>query len=409
MGPKMLILSASAGAGHVRAAQAIELAAREVIPDVQISNIDVMTLTNAGFRRIYSKAYLNLVNSAPHVMGYVYDYFDRPRAEKDRKERLRRAFQKLNLRKLTRALTSEPWDIAVSTHFLPAEIIAMLRRSRKLSLKQVVVTTDFDTHRMWANDPAEAYTTATEEGKLYLCNAWGVDPARVHVTGIPIHPAFAKPRPRDTCAKQLNLQDDRPVILQLAGGFGVGPIADAYRALLSIRTPAQIVVVCGKNEKAKRDLASIPVPQQHSAQILGYTDEMDKWMACADIVVSKPGGLTTSELLARGNAMLIVNPTPGQESRNSDFVLENGAGLKVNSLATLAYKAELILSDPARLKKLQANSKSLGKPRAAYHVLQIIQQVLSSPPTPFTAATPTLDTPQTQSPSRPMETAAPKR
>lgn len=379
MSLRILILSASAGAGHVRAAQAVELAARELLPDATIANYDVMTLTNAAFRRIYAKAYLDLVNRAPHVMGYVYDYFDRPQRLKDRRERLRRVFQRMNLRKLSKVLRSQDWDVAVSTHFLPAEIIAMLRKGRKLDTRQVVVTTDFDCHRMWVNEPAEAYTAATVEGKLSLAR-WGVAEKKVFVTGIPIHPVFAGDRDRVACRRAFEVGDgpggsDRPVVLQLAGGFGVGPIGECFRALLSMETPTDILVVCGKNERARAELAKAEVPGRHRVRVLGFTDRMDELMACADVVVTKPGGLTTSEVLARGAAMAIINPTPGQEMRNADHVLEAGAGVKINSLSAVAWKVESLLKDSARLQRLRAASRSAGRPRAAYDVVQIIQDV----------------------------------
>src|SRR5205807_1427378 len=163
--PRILILSASVGAGHLRAAQAVELALREVVPDATVRNVDILTLTNAAFRRVYGKAYLDLVNKAPHVLGYFYDMLDRPsRSGKNRSDRVRLAVEKLNLTGFTRFLQEEPWDLIINTHFLPAEIVASLRKQERLNVPQVTVTTDFETHRLWVNQPCERYFTATEEG-----------------------------------------------------------------------------------------------------------------------------------------------------------------------------------------------------------------------------------------------------
>src|SRR5437773_8046588 len=180
-------------------------------------------MTNALFRRIYGKAYLDLVNRAPHVLGYFYDMLDRPsRSGKNRSDRLRRAIEKLNLKSFMRFLQDEPWDLVINTHFLPAEIIASLRRHKRLSLPQVTVTTDFETHRLWVNQPCDRYFTATAEGALYLRH-WGV-PKEVDIiaTGIPIHPVFSEPKNRTECLKRQELTGEHPVVLQLAGGFGVG-------------------------------------------------------------------------------------------------------------------------------------------------------------------------------------------
>jgi processive 1,2-diacylglycerol beta-glucosyltransferase len=367
---KILVLSASVGAGHMRAAQAVELALREIAPDAEVRNIDLLTLTNAGFRRVYGKAYLDLVNRAPHVLGYIYDMLDKPRDPDSKRDKMRLVVEKLNLKKFTALMAEEKWDAVVNTHFLPAEIIASLRRDQKLSVPQITVTTDFETHRLWVNQPCEQYTTATSEGSAYL-NHWGVPAAQTRVTGIPIHPVFAKPKSRDECVKRQGLVGDRKIVLQLAGGFGVGPIEKLYRGLLSIETPIEVVVVAGKNEQVREELQRVEVPPRHRAKILGFTDQIDELMAAADLVVSKPGGLTTSEVLARGAAMAIVNPIPGQESRNSDYLLENGAAIKINNVGTLPMKIDALLKDDSRLNTLKANAKRISHPRSAYEVAQM--------------------------------------
>jgi processive 1,2-diacylglycerol beta-glucosyltransferase len=367
--PRILVLSASVGAGHLRAAQAVELALREVAPQATVRNLDVLELTNPLFRRLYGKAYLDLVNHAPHMLGYFYDILDRPRRPNSKQDRWRLALEKLNLRQFTRLLQDEPWDLVINTHFLPAEIIAGLRRRAKLTLPQVTATTDFETHRLWVNQPCDHYFTATEEGARNL-HGWGVPPEQTTVTGIPIHPVFAKAKDGAACRKKLGLGGDRPVVLQLAGGFGVGPIEKLYQALLAVDRPLDLVVVAGRNEKLKTELEAIPAGPRHRARVLGFTDQIDEWMAAADLVVSKPGGLTTSETLARGAVMVVVNPIPGQESRNSDYLLENGAAIKGNNVATLAYKVDSLLADSKRLAQLKANVARLARPRAAYDVVE---------------------------------------
>jgi processive 1,2-diacylglycerol beta-glucosyltransferase len=357
----------------MRAAQAVELALRQLAPNAHVQNIDLLTLTNAAFRRVYGKAYLDLVNLAPHVLGYVYDLLDKPREPDSKRDRFRLAIEKLNLTKFTDMMETQQWDIVVNTHFLPAEIIASLRRDQKLAVPQITVTTDFETHRLWVNQPCERYTTATEEGAAYLRH-WGVPAENVVVTGIPIHPVFSQPKDRGECLMRQGLVGDRPIVLQLAGGFGVGPIEKLYRGLLQIQTPTEIVVVAGKNEQVRKELEQIAPPAQHRVKILGFTDQIDELMCVADIVVSKPGGLTTSEVLARGAAMAIVNPIPGQESRNSDYLLENSAAIKINNVATLSTKLTQLLNDPARLKSLKDNARKIAHPNAASDVAKLALQ-----------------------------------
>jgi processive 1,2-diacylglycerol beta-glucosyltransferase len=370
----VLILSASVGAGHLRAAEAVELAFRRLDPAATVQNTDVLTLTNAAFRRLYGRAYLDLINTAPHLLGYLYDLLDRPPSPRRRSDRLRDLVQKLNLKRLIDLLGSAPWDAIVNTHFLPAEIIAALQRKHRLATPQYIVTTDFETHRLWVNPPCAHYFTATHEGALNLQH-WGVPPADTTATGIPIHPVFSEAKDRAACLKRQKLRGDRPIVLQLAGGFGVGPVEKLFEAILQVETPVELAVVTGRNAALRERLERCSVPARHRAHVLGFTDQMDELMLLADVVVSKPGGLTTSEALARGAAMAIVNPVPGQESRNSDFLLENGAAIKINNVATLPYKLTELLGAPERLKQLKRQAQRLGRPRAAF---EIAERVLKS-------------------------------
>jgi processive 1,2-diacylglycerol beta-glucosyltransferase len=369
MQTRVLVLSASVGAGHLRAAEAMELALKQVAPDADVQNRDVLDFTNVVFRRTYSNAYLDLVNYFPHLVGYFYDWMEGEgeiRTSRKR-DKLRMAVQKLNLGAFVRYLTEERWDLVINCHFLPAELIAMLRTKGELSLPQVTVCTDFDTHRLWINQPCERYFCATDEGSLHLQH-FGVPAADISVTGIPIHPVFAEPADRAACLKAQGLVGDRPVLLQLCGGFGVGPVEAVYRGLLDVTVPSEIAVVCGRNAALKEALEQLPKPDRHRVKIIGLTREIDQLMGCADIVISKPGGLTTSEILARGAAMVIVNPIPGQESRNSDYLLENGAAVKVNHACVLSAKVTQLLKEPERLASLRAAAKRLGHPQAAFDV-----------------------------------------
>ena len=369
--PRLLILSASVGAGHMRAAQAVELALRELAPpDATIKNVDVLTLTNAAFRKIYGEAYLDLVNKAPHVLGFFYDHMDKPRKPDDKRDALRGLVEKLNMSDLCDLLECKgerPWDVVVNTHFLPASIMASMRKKRKLKTPQMTVTTDFETHRLWVNPPCDHYTTATDEGAAYL-HHWGVPAETISVTGIPIHPVFAAPKDRAQCQQRQGIDGKRPVVLQLAGGFGVGPVEQIFNSMMTVETPLELVVVTGKNAAAKKKLETATPPKQHRVKVLGFTDQIDELMAAADVVVSKPGGLTTSETLARGCAMVVVNPIPGQESRNSDYLLENGAAIKINNLPTLAMKLAALLAEPARLQQIKNNARRIARPQAAFDV-----------------------------------------
>ena len=275
--------------------------------------------------------------------------------------------RRFNLRQFVKLLTTERWDLVINTHFLPPEIIAWLRRTGRVSFPQATVTTDFDVHRMWAHDPCEHYFTATDEGRANLAGH-GIPLNRITATGIPIDPVFGLHKPAADCRRRHGIVGGRPVILQLSGGQGFGPAETVHQAILNVSAPLEIISVAGRNEALRAKLEAIPCPARHRRIVLGFTDKMDELMAAADLIVSKPGGLSSSEALARGAALMVIQPIPGQEERNSDYLLENGAAVKVNNFASLSHKLTRLVTDPDRLAAMRRASGRLGRADAAFDV-----------------------------------------
>jgi processive 1,2-diacylglycerol beta-glucosyltransferase len=372
---RILILSASVGAGHIRAAEAIRIALKDYLPYAEIVHIDVLKLTNPVFRKAYGDGYFEMVKRTPHLIGSLYDMFDNPDQNRPGKNVLL-TFQRANFPQLIRLLR-EQWDLVINTHFLAPELIAQMRRSKRhpVTYPQVTVVTDFDVQGLWINHPCEAYFVAVPEARDYLLSL-GIDPACVHVSGIPVDPIFARPKNRLYCLMKHRFRHDLPLILQMAGGFGFGDVEDIFCSLQKIKTPVQICVVTGKNERLKHQLESIRDYSGHPCRIIGFTREIDELMAAADIIVTKPGGLTTSEALARGCPLVIVNPIPGQEERNSDFLLQNGCAIKPFHLETIGSELDKIFAQPERLQRMKEAALRCGSPDAARKVAQACLKLL---------------------------------
>ncbi|HSB68142.1 MAG TPA: glycosyltransferase [Candidatus Methylomirabilis sp.] len=363
-GRSAMVLSAAAGAGHVRSAEALVSAFR--LQGIPARHVEVLKHTNPLFRRVYSDLYVELVNRQPQLLGYLYHALDRPW----RFEKRRLTLDRLNTRPLVRLLQRENPSLAICTHFLPAEILVYLRKRRVLHVPVGVVVTDFDAHAMWLYRDVDWYFVACEETKVHLA-ALGIPPETIHVTGIPIDSAFAVPTPKREMRLQLGLELDRTTILVSAGGFGMGPIESLVRALHAIRRPVQLVVVCGRNAALERRLNGVQ-GVVHPMRVLGYTTEMDRWMSAADLLVGKAGGLTSSEALARGLVLVLVNPIPGQEERNSDHFLEEGAAIRCNNLPALGWKIDTLLGDEARFARMQQAVMHLARPHAASDIVSIV-------------------------------------
>ncbi len=375
---RVLILSASAGAGHLRAAQAIERAFAISGAAEVVHNYDTLEFTNPLFRKLYSQAYLEMVNRMPEVLGWLYDQLDNPK----RDDRLQLAFDKLNTGPFIKLLEELQPDITVCTHFLPSEIISWLIGQRRLNTRQAIVVTDFDVHAQWLCTNYAHYFVPLDETRAHM-EELGVPAGKISITGIPIDPVFAKPKAKTAMRQKHGLKRDVPVILNSAGGFGVGRVDELMSSLLKLKHPAQIIAICGRNEELKARLdtvaSGLSADTHVSLKVVGYTTEMDEYMAAADLVVGKPGGLTTSESLACGLPMVIVSPIPGQEERNADHLLEEGAAIRCNNLPVLAYKIDKLLDAPSRLAAMRTNAKRLGKPRAAFEIVDKLVALGDSP------------------------------
>ncbi|MEJ2366322.1 MAG: glycosyltransferase [Deltaproteobacteria bacterium] len=365
---KVLLLSGSSGAGHVRAAQALERALLNARAASDVRHVDTLDYTTKMFRDLYSKAYINTVDKAPELFGWLYDHFDKPR----KNEHLRLALDKLNTRPFVRLLKEYQPEITICTHFLPAEIVSWLKGKERLVCKQAIVVTDFDLHAMWLCDHFEHYFVPLEETQVHL-QQLGCPAQKITVSGIPIDPVFGQHKDRVIMRGKHGLEVDKVTILVSAGGFGIGPIDRLIRSLLELRHPAQIVVICGRNQELKASLDSIRAEASHkesiSVHLVGYTNEIDEYMAASDLIVGKPGGLTTSEALAKGLVFVVVNPIPGQEERNSDHLLEEGVAIRCNNLPTLAYKVDRLLDDPDRLAVMRDRVRQLARPLAAQTIV----------------------------------------
>src|SRR5215471_8520459 len=290
---KVLLLSASAGAGHVRAAEAVEKAFKESGHGTEIRHIDVLNYTNKLFRHLYSKAYIELVNKMPEVPGWIYDKLDKPW----KNERRRLALDKLNTRPFVKLLREYQPDLIICTHFLPAEIVSWLKAKERIASRQAIVVTDFDVHAMWLCHHYEQYFVAIDEARAYL-EALGIPANKITVSGIPIDPVFARPKDKVEMRRKHGLAADRTTILLSAGGFGVGSVETLIAALLRLQTSAQVVAVCGRNLELKERLAKLASRMKPDDRVIikpfGDTRDMDELMAASYLVLAKPGGLTTS-------------------------------------------------------------------------------------------------------------------
>ncbi len=366
MKKRVLIMSASAGSGHVRAAQALEKAFSEHPGVARVVNEDALKYTNKLFSDFYSKFYATLAESAPNFLGWWYKQSDEPW----KTDSMRHALDRLNTGPLVKFINDFQPDITVCTHFMPAGIISHLITEKKLDTHLSIVVTDFDFHAMWLSRVFHRYFVALDETRAHL-ELLGIPTDRITVSGIPIDPTFSAAQNRNAIRASLGLQPDLPTLLVSAGALGKGPAADIVQGLLSLRHEVQTIVICGKNEELTEKIRKLTAGNLRFT-VLGYSDRMPELMAAADLFLGKPGGLTTSEALAARLPMVVVSPIPGQEERNSDHLLEEGIAIKANDLITLPFKIDRLLDHSERLQSMRENTSRLFHPDAAKTIVETL-------------------------------------
>ena len=365
---KVAVLSVSAGAGHVRAAEALVAAAAIHHPGVEVVHIDVMELVPRLFRKVYAESYVDVVNRHPALWGYLYHTADRARPDSTL-TRVRCGIEGLNTRGLVKKLEQLAPDVVICTHFLPAQILSRLIAKGRFTKPVWVVVTDFDIHALWVHPHLTGYCAAAEE-IAWRMRERGLADTRIEVTGIPIMPAFGEARSRKACAAEAGINPARPTLLVMSGGLGVGAIDQLCERILGIPGDHQVIALAGRNVALLDRLKEIATAHPGRLFPQGFTRTIERLMACADLALTKPGGLTTSECLAVGLPMLVVSPIPGQEERNADYLLEAGAALKAHDLAGVEYRLRGLLADRGRLMAMRNRALAIATPGAARSVLR---------------------------------------
>jgi processive 1,2-diacylglycerol beta-glucosyltransferase len=358
---RILIATVTAGNGHLAAAAALEEAWRAARPRDTLEKIDLLTLFSPLHRKIYSDGYVQLIERAPELWGMVFAKSDNPKLLQNLK-RLQRKFPSGSKQRFARAVAQFNPEVVLCTHYLPLETLSLLREKKNGPRPFVAsIVTDFEAHALWMEACVDLYCVAAEETKARLV-ARGAPEKNVIATGIPIAAKFSSQPNARAVRKQLGLRDDLPVFLVLSGGFGMGPVAAILAELDKVPGPLQTVVVTGRNDALRRELAV--QNRRHPTHVLGFSTNMHELMAVADLIITKPGGLTSSEALAMGKPLFILNPIPGQEAANSDFLLERGAAAKINRVEDLPFRIEQLLGSKKLAGMAQA-AKKLGRPQAA--------------------------------------------
>lgn len=368
----ILILHASVGLGHRRAAEALGSAfAHRQAETVWVE--DTLAYGGPIFRQLYASSYSGLSEKAPAIWAHFYRRSDE--IETQLTAALRTLVSRLGVTELDALIDERKPDAIVCTHFLPVDLLIQERRRGRKIPPLFCVVTDYTGHVFWAYPDVDHYFVATSMTKWMFVQR-GVPPDRITVTGIPVDPALADPKDRAMVRQALNLGDG-PVIVLFGSGLTVKRVRQVVTDLLYSEVHGHLVVIAGRTTQLVDGLRNLSRHGRLNLTVLGFIDNVDDYVAASDLVIAKAGGLIVSEVLARGRPLVVVDPIPGQEEWNADHVVSVSAGVQVRLGQMVPRVVENLLTNTAHREVLEEGARRAGRPRAALTIAEEVLDVVA--------------------------------
>lgn len=370
---KIMIFYAAFGGGHLSAARSIKEYIETNYNNIDIKLIDCMEYVNKVINKVSTKAYAEMAKKAPHTWGTVYKM-----SEKGTLAHISTTSNKLLSIKLNKLLKDFKPDIIISTHPFATQMCAYLKKHHRLNAKIATVMTDYAPHDQWLvfNKYVDYYFVSHTEMKIQL-NERGIPNGKIFATGIPLSSRFLLQYDKQQIIKEFNLSPDKKTVLFFGGGeFGLGKTQTLkiFQTFLENDNNLQIVAVSGRNQKMKESFETLvnKLNKQQSVKILEYTSQVPELMSISDLVVTKPGGLTTTESLASELPIIIINPIPGQEEENAEYLESHGAAIWIKKNDDVKQILDNLLSDTNKINQMKANAKLLSKKNSTENICKII-------------------------------------
>lgn len=367
---KILILTIKVGAGHTKAAEAMKEAFVQQSPDNIVEIIDAFDYANPLLGKMIVTTYMELIKVTPYLYNYLYTKAEIKTDSFSKKEFLK-ILNKLTDSKLVALLDEFQPDVIICTHPFPLGIVTIIKERLELTIPIVAVITDFTVHPFWIFNNVETYIVAAPQLKENLIGL-GVLEERIMVTGIPIDPKFRCVLDKPSVRRKLGVLSQPSTILLMGGGLGLGPLKNIVKTLNNSELDYQLLVVVGKNKNLQKKLKDMLPDLRLNIKVYGFIENIYEFMEIADLIITKPGGLTSSEALAKGLPMILIDPIPGQEERNCDFLISNGVAIRATDEDSLIRTLQRLIDRPEEVFKMKSRAKDLGRADSALEVAELI-------------------------------------
>lgn len=359
------------GAGHLRTAEAVKKAALSVSPGTKVVILDTFRYASPFLEKVVQGTYMEMLKMSPVVYGYLYRQAERGQPLSGRgKTEFTRILNIFTAPRLVKYINDFRPEIIVCTHAFPLGIASNLKKKGAFKGPVFAVITDYTIHSFCVFPEVDYYIVGSEK-LVGQCVDFGIEPEQVCPTGIPIDPDFSIRCDKDRLKRQLGLEPELPTILLMGGGLGMGSLASSLKALGHSKGCCQLLCVAGSNNALREKLDKMAQSLSCRVKIYGYIENIHQLMAASDFIVGKAGGLTCAEALAQGLPIFIVDPLPGQEERNAEFITAAGAGVRVEE-KDLAGIVHSYLAEPHRIEKMADAAAALGKPDAARDAVNLM-------------------------------------
>jgi processive 1,2-diacylglycerol beta-glucosyltransferase len=370
--PKIILMYASAGAGHRSACEAIKQSIADIYPDADVRMHDILDFMPKIISRLYSGGYLLAASKYPMLWYFIYESGSDLSKFKP-SGFWHRIIWTAVLSRLFKYFDKEKPDHIISSHFLSSWAAGHYKRKYNPECIISTVVTDYGVHPAWISSGQDYLFVPTEQIQAELASfARYLGTSNIETVGIPIHPNFGRTKNRVVLKQKYQLDPDRRTILILGGMFGSKCIKDVLYWLGDCRSPLQLILVAGKHYPVSEIIKERLIERDIKYQFFGYINFMDELMAVSDIAITKAGALTTSECLANGLPLVIFRPYPGQEVRNCDYFLEQGVGVRVDQLPGLCYKIDKIFEEPGRLEQMKERALNIARPDSSQKIARIL-------------------------------------
>lgn len=370
-GKNILVVTASMGSGHNKAANAVAEAIKRKYPVNKINVIDFMSTETAYFNSLVKDIYLKMLDHTPSV----YEFFYKFTSDSTKGSTIQSVFAHAMKKDMRELIKKYEADMVICTHPFPCAAASYLKQTGEINIPLITVMTDFCVHQFWLYKNIDIYFTANDLLKKEMVNQ-GLLEERIFVTGIPVGYNFRVDYNRDDLLTKFKLEKNKPVALIMGGGLGLGGVKNALCQLERLKKDIQILVITGANVALWSEMNEYAQHSKHKIFVWGYSHNIQEFMSVATFLISKPGALTISEALTRELPMILHDPIPGPEVDNAKFVSDNGAAIWVRHQDTLDAVVREVLSDATILPKLRNNAKVLKKPYASDNIADVIANML---------------------------------